>query len=38
MLAPTTILNSVVSFMTNTNIQQHYAGEVHFSNFSQIAE
>ena len=35
MLAPTTIFNSVISFMTNTNIQ-HYAGEVHLSNFSQI--
>jgi K+-transporting ATPase ATPase A chain len=35
MLAPTTIFNSVVSFMTNTNLQ-HYAGEVNLSNFSQI--
>jgi potassium-transporting ATPase potassium-binding subunit len=35
MLSPTTIFNSVISFMTNTNIQ-HYAGEVHLSNFSQI--
>ncbi len=35
MLAPTTIFNSVASFMTNTNLQ-HYAGEVHLSNFSQI--
>ena len=35
MLAPTTIFNSVVSFMTNTNLQ-HYAGEVHLSNFSQV--
>ena len=35
MLAPSTIFNSVVSFMTNTNLQ-HYAGEVHLSNFSQI--
>ena len=35
MLAPSTIFNSVVSFMTNTNLQ-HYAGDVHLSNFSQI--
>jgi potassium-transporting ATPase potassium-binding subunit len=35
MLFPTTIFNSVVSFITNTNLQ-HYAGDVHFSNFSQI--
>src|SRR4029077_20485567 len=35
MLAPTTIFNSVASFMTNTNLQ-HYSGDVHFSNFSQI--
>jgi len=35
MLAPSTIFNSVVSFMTNTNLQ-HYTGEVHLSNFSQI--
>jgi K+-transporting ATPase ATPase A chain len=35
MLAPTTIFNSVISFMTNTNLQ-HYAGDVHLSNFSQI--
>jgi K+-transporting ATPase ATPase A chain len=35
MLFPTTIFNSVASFITNTNIQ-HYAGDVHFSNFSQI--
>jgi K+-transporting ATPase ATPase A chain len=35
MLSPTTIFNSVISFMTNTNIQ-HYSGDVHFSNFSQI--
>lgn len=34
-LAPTTIFNSVISFMTNTNLQ-HYAGDVNFSNFSQI--
>ena len=35
MLAPTTIFNSVASFMTNTNLQD-YSGDVHFSNFSQI--
>ena len=35
MLFPTTIFNSVISFMTNTNLQ-HYAGDVHLSNFSQI--
>jgi K+-transporting ATPase ATPase A chain len=35
MLAPSTIFNSVVSFMTNTNLQ-HYAGDQHLTNFSQI--
>jgi K+-transporting ATPase ATPase A chain len=35
MLAPTTIFNSVCSFLTNTNLQ-HYAGEQHLSYFSQI--
>jgi K+-transporting ATPase ATPase A chain len=35
MLGPTTIFNSVASFLTNTNLQ-HYAGEQHFSYFSQI--
>jgi K+-transporting ATPase ATPase A chain len=35
MLAPTTIFHSVVSFMTNTDLQ-HYSGDQHFSNFSQI--
>jgi K+-transporting ATPase ATPase A chain len=35
MLAPTTIFNSVASFMTNTNLQ-HYSGDQHLSNFSQI--
>jgi len=35
MLAPSTIFNSVISFMTNTNLQ-HYAGEVNLSIFSQI--
>ena len=34
-LSPTTIFNSAVSFMTNTNIQ-HYSGDQHLSNFSQI--
>jgi K+-transporting ATPase ATPase A chain len=34
-LAPTTIFNSVISFMTNTNLQ-HYSGDQHLSNFSQI--
>src|SRR5271168_4657838 len=34
-LAPTTIFNTVISFITNTNIQ-HYSGDVAFSNFSQI--
>jgi K+-transporting ATPase ATPase A chain len=35
MIAPSTILHSVISFMTNTNLQ-HYSGDQHFSNFSQI--
>ncbi|HEY2389087.1 MAG TPA: potassium-transporting ATPase subunit KdpA [Candidatus Binatia bacterium] len=35
MLSPTTILHSVISFMTNTN-QQHYGGEIHFSYFTQL--
>jgi K+-transporting ATPase ATPase A chain len=35
MLAPTTIFNSVTSFLTNTNLQ-HYSGEIHLSYFSQI--
>ena len=35
MLFPSTIFNSVISFMTNTNLQ-HYSGDVHLSNFSQI--
>jgi potassium-transporting ATPase potassium-binding subunit len=33
-LEPTTIFNTVISFMTNTNLQ-HYAGETALSNFSQ---
>ncbi|HEV3257865.1 MAG TPA: potassium-transporting ATPase subunit KdpA [Gemmataceae bacterium] len=36
MLAPSTIFNTVISFMTNTDIQ-HYSGEVHFSYFSQVS-
>jgi K+-transporting ATPase ATPase A chain len=35
MVAPTTIFHSVISFMTNTDLQ-HYSGDQHFSNFSQI--
>src|SRR6185437_12930278 len=35
MLAPSAIFNSVASFMTNTDIQ-HYSGDQHLSNFSQI--
>lgn len=35
MLAPSTIFNTTISFMTNTNLQ-HYAGEVHLSYFSQL--
>jgi K+-transporting ATPase ATPase A chain len=35
MLAPTTIFHSVVSFMTNTDLQ-HYAGDQHLSVFSQL--
>jgi K+-transporting ATPase ATPase A chain len=35
LLSPTTILHSVISFMTNTNLQ-HYSGDQHLSNFSQI--
>ena len=34
MLEPTTIFNTVISFMTNTNLQ-HYSGDQSFSNFSQ---
>jgi K+-transporting ATPase ATPase A chain len=34
-LAPTTIFNSVCSFMTNTNLQ-HYSGEQHLSYLSQL--
>ncbi len=35
MLAPTTIFNTVCSFLTNTNLQ-HYSGDVHLSYFSQL--
>ncbi|MFZ1978324.1 MAG: potassium-transporting ATPase subunit KdpA [Bacteroidota bacterium] len=35
MIAPSAIFSSVISFMTNTNLQ-HYSGDQHFSNFSQI--
>jgi K+-transporting ATPase ATPase A chain len=35
MLAPTTIFNTLCSFLSNTNLQ-HYSGEVHFSYFSQL--
>ena len=34
-LGPTTIFNTVCSFMTNTDLQ-HYSGEQHFSYFSQL--
>src|SRR5271170_2997211 len=34
-LEPTTIFHTVISFITNTNMQ-HYSGDVAFSNFSQI--
>jgi K+-transporting ATPase ATPase A chain len=35
MLAPTTIFNTICSFLSNTNLQ-HYSGEVHLSYFSQL--
>jgi potassium-transporting ATPase potassium-binding subunit len=35
MLGPSTIFNTVISFMTNTNLQ-HYSGDQNLSNFSQI--
>ena len=35
MLWPTTIFNTAASFTTNSDIQ-HYSGDVHFSNFTQI--
>ncbi len=34
-LAPSAIFNTVISFLTNTNLQ-HYSGDQHLSNFSQI--
>jgi K+-transporting ATPase ATPase A chain len=34
-LAPSTIFHSVCSFITNTDLQ-HYSGDQHFSNFSQL--
>ena len=34
-LSPTTVFNTVASFMTNTNLQ-HYSGDQHLSYFSQI--
>jgi K+-transporting ATPase ATPase A chain len=36
MLAPTTIFNTACSFVTNTNLQ-HYSGEQHLSDVSQLA-
>lgn len=35
LLVPSAIFNSVASFMTNTDLQ-HYSGDQHLSNFSQI--
>ena len=35
MIAPTTIFHTVISFMTNTDLQ-HYSGDQTFSNFTQI--
>ena len=35
MLAPTTIFNTAISFLTNTNLQ-HYSGEVHLSHATQL--
>src|SRR5262249_37376126 len=34
-LSPTTVFNTISSFVTNTNLQ-HYAGEQHLSYFSQL--
>src|SRR5208283_1740435 len=34
-LGPTTVFNTAISFLTNTNLQ-HYAGEQHLSYFSQL--
>ena len=35
MLSPSTIFNTVCSFLSNTNLQ-HYSGEIHLSYFSQL--
>jgi K+-transporting ATPase ATPase A chain len=35
MLEPSLIFHTVVSFMTNTDVQ-HYSGDQHFSNFTQL--
>jgi potassium-transporting ATPase potassium-binding subunit len=35
LLGPSVIFNTVISFMTNTNLQ-HYSGDQNLSNFSQI--
>jgi len=35
MLSPTTVFNTLCSFLSNTNLQ-HYSGEVHLSYFSQL--
>ena len=35
MLAPSTVFNTLCSFLSNTNLQ-HYSGEVHLSYFSQL--
>src|SRR5206468_1500251 len=34
-LGPTTVFNTAVSFLTNTNLQ-HYSGEQHLTYFSQL--
>jgi potassium-transporting ATPase potassium-binding subunit len=34
-LAPSTVFNTAISFLTNTNLQ-HYSGEVHLTYFSQL--
>src|SRR4051794_39848293 len=34
-LSPTTVFNTITSFLTNTNLQ-HYSGDQHLSYFSQI--
>src|SRR6516165_7584650 len=36
MLGPTTIFNTAISFLSNTNLQ-HYSGEQHLSYFSQLS-